>query len=241
MSANSGDVDRNAAEAEENAATAGASDVPAAGHDRFPDWLGHPVEEVARRLLGCVLVRDLPATEDRPAARVRVRIVETEAYDQTDPASHAYHGKLQRNRALFGPSGHCYVYFTYGMWHCLNVTAGQDGFGAGALIRAVEPVDERSRAILEARRGKTGPMATNGPAKLCEALGIDAGLYGHDLREPPLRLVEGGLEPGEQVQVTARIGIRQAADWPRRYAIRGNAYVSRFPHSSHAPRKTASR
>lgn len=222
----------------------------------FPTWLDGDSETVARRLLGCYLVRDLPVekisgdtgnTGDTSATgdsgdtprrvRVVVRIVETEAYDQNDPASHAYHGKSHRNRALFGPSGRCYVYFTYGMWHCLNVTCGADGFGAGALIRAVEPVVGGD--LLEHRRGmdvtasgapaklSRRVQALNGPAKLATALGIDMDLYGHDLCKPPLQLMEGNLRPGERVESTVRIGISRAVERRRRFVIAGNPWVSK--------------
>ncbi len=199
----------------------------------FPDWLGGDSETVARRLLGCYLVRDFNNI------RVVVRIVETEAYDQDDPASHAYHGRSERNRALFGPSGRCYVYFTYGMWHCLNVSCGDDGYGAGALIRAVQPVVGGD--LLEHRRGTdmttTGAparlsrrvQALDGPARLATALDIDKCLYGHDLREPPLQLMEGGLRPCEQVETTIRIGITHAVERRRRYLIAGNPWVSKMP------------
>lgn len=258
----------------------------------FPDWLGGDSETVARRLLGCYLVRDLPipmrsvnstgaaghgdgkttrgsgasqgktdnsscpAGVSSSSVRVVVRIVETEAYDQDDPASHAYHGRSERNRALFGPSGRCYVYFTYGMWHCLNVSCGADGYGAGALIRAVQPVVGGD--LLEHRRGtdvttsgstvcgsnvdcgstarpvrparlSRRVQALDGPARLATALDIDKRLYGHDLHEPPLQLMEGGLRPGEHVETTIRIGITRAVERRRRYLIAGNPWVSKMP------------
>lgn len=207
----------------------------------FPDFLEGDAEEVARRLLGCYLIRTFDSPLGHPveqgsegtASHVVVRIVETEAYDQNDPASHAYHGKSERNKALFGPAGHLYVYFTYGMHYCANVACGADGFGAGALIRAVEPVDEKSREALLARRGLVGATgkraanATNGPAKLCKALDIDKRLYSHDLHRPPLQLVSGSLLPGEKVQATERIGFSKAAEVLRRFVIEGNPYLSR--------------
>lgn len=198
---------------------------------RFPQWLNQSADVVAQRLLGCLLVRTLSV--DNSPVPVIVRIVETEAYDQNDPASHAYHGKTHRNRALFGPSGRCYVYFTYGMYHCLNISASTDGFGAGALIRAVEPVDEKSREIVEERRKIYGVGATNGPAKLCMALGVDADLYEHDLRVPPLQLIEAPLQPGEKVEKTVRIGISKARDVLRRFVIADNPYVSKLPRRPH--------
>lgn len=225
----------------------------------FPDWLGGDSESVARRLLGCYLVRNLNNI------RVVVRIVETEAYDQDDPASHAYHGKSERNRALFGPSGRCYVYFTYGMWHCLNITCGADGYGAGALIRAVQPVIGGD--LLEHRRGtdittsgstvrgsnvdcgitarparparlSRRVQALDGPARLATALDIDKRLYGHDLRKPPLQLMEGSLRPGEHIEATIRIGITHAVERRRRYLIAGNPWVSKMPPTTRRLAKT---
>lgn len=189
----------------------------------FPDFLGGTADEVARDLLGCYLVRDLETP--RGVQRVKVRIVETEAYDENDPASHAYHGKSERNKALFGPAGHLYVYFTYGMHYCANIACNEDGFGAGALVRAVEPVE--GVELIEDRRGMKGPNATNGPAKLCKALDIDKRLYSHDLRFDPLRLETGELRPDEQIEATPRIGISKATERLRRFIIEGNRYVSK--------------
>jgi DNA-3-methyladenine glycosylase len=209
----------------------------------FPQFLAQDADSVARALLGCRIVRIL---DDEPVdksidehdaecvagradkhapERIVVRIVETEAYDQLDPASHTFHGKSERNRAMFGPAGHAYIYFTYGMHYCLNVTAATEGFGAGALIRAVEPVE--GMEIIERRRGRKGADCVNGPAKLCKALDIDKTLYGHDLRLPPLSLEQAGLRPGERVEVTARIGISKATERQRRFIIAGNPYLSR--------------
>lgn len=185
----------------------------------FPDALTGTADEAARRLLGCHLIRELDG------ARLVVRVVEVEAYDQNDPASHTFHGKSHRNRAMFGPAGHAYIYLTYGMYHCINVTAGVDGFGSGVLLRAAEPLE--GTGIIEERRGKRGPTALNGPAKLCMALGIDMDLYGHDLTRPPLRIELAGLKPGEHVDATERIGISKAVERRRRYIIEGNLYLSR--------------
>ncbi|RBP97912.1 3-methyladenine DNA glycosylase [Bifidobacterium aemilianum] len=187
----------------------------------FPDFLEQSADDVARRLLGCRFIRTIGQE------RMVVRIVETEAYDQEDPASHTFHGESERNRAMFGPAGHAYVYFTYGMHYCLNVTAGADGFGSGVLIRAAEPME--GLAWIEARRGMTGINCTNGPAKLCRALDVDKRLYGHDLCEPPLQLVGGQLAGGESVAQTERIGISKAVHRLRRFIIAGNPYVSKPP------------
>jgi DNA-3-methyladenine glycosylase len=205
----------------------------------FPQFLAQDADTVARALLGCHIVRLLddehtgePIDEHttgrvagHAAERIVVRIVETEAYDQLDPASHTFHGKSERNRAMFGPAGHAYIYFTYGMHYCLNVTAATEGFGAGALIRAVEPV--AGMEIIEQRRGRKGVDCVNGPAKLCKALDIDKSLYGHDLRLPPLSLEQAELRPGERIEVTPRIGISKATERQRRFVIAGNPYLSR--------------
>ena len=195
----------------------------------FPmELLTQGADHAAAALLGCLLVRDWP-----DGTHSAVRIVETEAYDQNDPASHTYHGRSERNRAMFGPAGHAYVYFTYGMHYCVNVTAGADGFGCGVLIRAGEPI-EGVEHMTQLRGGRTGAQLTNGPANLCQALAIDKSLYGHDLRMPPLRLVRASLREGERIGCTPRIGISKAADRPRRRIIMGNPYVSKSPLNAKA-------
>lgn len=173
------------------------------------------------RLLGCILEREIDGNT------VRVRIVETEAYDQTDAASHSYKGRTQRTDVMFGPSGHLYVYFTYGMHYCCNIVVGEEGYGAAVLIRAVEPL-ENSESLLEKRRaGKTGIELTNGPAKLCQALGVDKRMNGHDLRQAPLRLLLQPELSKKDITISSRIGISQAKDIPWRFYIAGNRYVSR--------------
>lgn len=184
-----------------------------------PDFLEDPVESVAERLLGCFLERELDGR------RLLVRIVETEAYDQDDPAAHTFRGPTPRNEVMFGESGRLYVYFTYGMHHCCNVVTGGPGVGSAVLIRAVEAVEGAD--LIESRRGMPGPRATNGPAKLCQALDIDLALNGHDLRESPLRLLSGELDPGERIERGPRIGISKATELIRRYHVSGNPYVSR--------------
>lgn len=185
----------------------------------WPDFLDEQVDSVAERLLGCRLERTIGDE------RIVVRIVETEAYDEDDEASHAYAGMTARNEVMFGESGHLYVYFTYGLHHCCNVVSGRAGHGSGVLIRGVEPIE--GAELIEARRGMSGPTATNGPGKICQALGIDLALNGHDLRREPLTLRECELDAGESVTRTTRIGISKAADRHRRYYVTGNRYVSR--------------
>ena len=182
--------------------------------------LALPVDEAARALLGCELICNLETGQ-----AVRLRIVETEAYDQEDEASHAFGGERKRNATMFGPAGRLYVYFTYGLHHCCNIVTGQPGYGSGVLIRALEPLD--SHQLLEARRGVSGVNITNGPGKLCQALGIDLNMNGHDLARQPLRLLYAPLIDGEEISSSPRIGISKARDIHRRYFIAGNPYVSR--------------
>jgi len=183
------------------------------------DFLDAPSSEVAPKLLGCILERHLDGEI------LRVRIVETEAYDQTDVASHSYRGETERTRVMFGEYGHLYVYFTYGMHYCANIVTGRKGHGAGVLLRAVEPVDGTD--IIEKRRGKAGIEATNGPAKLCQALGIGKTMNGHDLRTGELRLIpQEPLAPALITQ-TVRVGISQGKDVPWRFYIASNPYVSK--------------
>ncbi|MGF7228776.1 MAG: DNA-3-methyladenine glycosylase [Candidatus Saccharibacteria bacterium] len=187
--------------------------------DQF-EFLSGDVVSVAQRLLGCELVLQHDGRE------VIVRVVETEAYHQTDAASHSYKGRTPRTDIMFGPPGFLYVYFTYGMHYCMNVVTGQDGEGSAVLIRAVEPV--QGRDILMANRpGQHGQQLTNGPAKLCQALGIDKSWNGHDLRQKPLVLrMKPALHTADIVQ-TVRVGISQAQDKPWRFYIRDSLYVSK--------------
>lgn len=190
--------------------------------------LDSSAEQVAQRLLGCLLVRELGGKH------LVGRIVETEAYDQTDAASHSYKGRTSRTEVMFGPAGHLYVYFTYGMHYCMNVVCGPEGYGAAVLIRAMEPL-EGEAAMIQNRGGRGGVAATNGPAKVCQALNIDKRWNGHDLRAEPLQLVIKPALPTAQVVRSARIGITQAADVPWRFYVRDNPYVSKNSGSQQQP------
>jgi DNA-3-methyladenine glycosylase len=177
-------------------------------------------ETVAPRLLGCELTRKVGGIE------LRGRIVEVEAYSQEDAASHSYRGETQRTKVMFGPPGFLYVYFTYGMHYCCNIVTGPPGHGSAVLIRALEPLAGQAE-MSRRRHGLKGELLTNGPAKLCQALGIDKGMNGHDLRTDPLRLkINPPLARTEMIQTT-RVGISQAKDVPWRFYIKGNAYVSK--------------
>lgn len=183
-------------------------------------FLQGDVETAARRLLGCTLARELDGR------KFIARIVETEAYHQNDAASHSYKGRTPRTDIMFGPPGFLYVYFTYGMHYCMNVVTGPEGEGSAVLIRAVEPLSGEE-GMRQRRRGLSGTLLTNGPAKACQALGIDKALNGHDLSRPPFMLhIRPPVLPHDIVQTT-RIGISQAKDKPWRFYIAGNPYVSR--------------
>lgn len=176
--------------------------------------------EVAMRLLGCHILREINGQT------VTVRIVETEAYDQTDAASHSYKGRTPRTDVMFGPPGYLYVYFTYGMHYCCNVVVGATGEGAAVLIRAVEPISDT--ALLQHNRpGHSGVQLTNGPAKLCQALNITKDMNGHDLSQSPMQLILQPPMPKSQVVQTTRIGITQAKDMPWRFYLKDNPFVSK--------------
>ena len=213
----------------------------------FPDFLENPSDVAAPLLLGCTLTRTITLNGEKH--KLVARIVETEAYDQDDPASHAFGGPSERNAAMFGPAGHLYVYVSYGMHHCCNVVCGPEGFGSGCLVRAVEPLEgvEVMRELREAgradkahtghagkeqaERARKHPLKlrdlTNGPGKVCAALGIDKELYGHDLSVEPLVLGFAPLLPGETIGRSPRVGISKNIDAQKRFFIEGNEFVSR--------------
>ena len=175
-------------------------------------------ETAAKRLLGCELVRTFDT------GTVRVRIVETEAYHQSDAASHSFNGRTARTDVMFGPAGRLYVYFTYGMHYCCNVVTGPIGEGSAVLIRAVEPISGTD--LLYENRHKQGSELTNGPAKLCQALHIDTSLNGHDLQQLPFRLRMNPELNSQDIVQTTRIGISKAKEVMWRFYIRTNPYVS---------------
>jgi DNA-3-methyladenine glycosylase len=181
---------------------------------------------VSRELLGAVL-------ECRSREGVASgRIVETEAYmGPHDPACHAVAGNTARTRSLFEEPGTSYVYLIYGMYWCFNAVTREKGFGSAVLVRALEPI--AGEELMEKRRprAKSRHELTNGPGKLCLALGIDAGHDGLSLDEPPLRIIAGESVPDRQVIVSPRIGITKAADWPLRFFIAGNPFVSKTPRA----------
>jgi DNA-3-methyladenine glycosylase len=158
----------------------------------------------------------------------RGRIVEVEAYlGADDAASHAYRGETRRNSVMFGPPGHLYTYFTYGMHWCCNVVTGPAGIAQAVLIRALSPLEGLS-AMRSARPGiRRDRDLTNGPAKLCSALGIDGRLNGVDLRTGPVRVLDDGTRPPTVPGVGVRVGISKAADLPLRFWVSDDPHVSR--------------
>ncbi|MNX65120.1 3-methyladenine DNA glycosylase [compost metagenome] len=174
--------------------------------------------DLAPRLLGGLIVR-----QDAEGPRVG-RIVETEAYLPDDPASHSFKGLTPRCRSMFGRAGLAYVYRIYGIHHCFNVVTGPEGRGEAVLIRALEPLE--GLPLMEAARG-TAKALTNGPGRLCQALGIDRELDGEDLLVSDRLFIMGGDAPRERIVASPRIGITQAADLPWRFFLEGNPHVSR--------------
>ena len=183
--------------------------------------LSGPAQEVAPRLLGSHLVREIDGR------RLVGRIVETEAYNEHDAASHSYRGRTPRTDIMFGPAGFLYVYFTYGMHYRCNVVTGAAGEGSAVLIRALEPL-EGEDSMSQNRHGLSGAQLTNGPAKLCQALQIDKTQNKHDLRKPPLQLILQPPVAQADIVQTTRIGISQAKDVPWRFYLKNNPYVSKM-------------
>jgi DNA-3-methyladenine glycosylase len=176
---------------------------------------------VAQKLLGKLLVR----------GEMSGRIVEVEAYfGEADPASHSFAGRTARNAVLFGPPGHAYVYFIYGMYFCLNVSCEPDGLPGGVLFRALEPVCGLE-AMAKARGVAATKVAalTSGPGRLCQAFGVTRERdNGADFtsRKSDLQIQDDGFVAGE-ILVTPRIGISKDADRPARYILAGNPFVSK--------------
>ncbi|HET9636060.1 MAG TPA: DNA-3-methyladenine glycosylase [Gemmatimonadaceae bacterium] len=186
------------------------------------NFYARDTELVARDLLGTVLECE---TGEGIASGI---IVETEAYvGEHDLACHAAAGRTARTEHLYGPPGISYVYFIYGMYWCFNAVTREVDNPSAVLVRAVEPLD--GMALMHKRRPriKNDVDLTNGPGKLCTALGITGAMTGKPLQRKPLVIREGELVPDDEVDVTTRIGITKSADWPLRWIIRGNRFVSR--------------
>jgi DNA-3-methyladenine glycosylase len=184
-------------------------------------FLARPSTVVAPELLGRVLVRVLP-----DGGRLAARLVEVEAYGPDDAASHAYRGRTARNDVMFGPAGHLYVYFTYGMHFCANVVTGAEGEGSAVLLRAAEPLE--GMEAMAANRGVDAPrLLCSGPARLAQAFGIERPDDGADLvRDPGLQLRAGQAVPPGRIDRSTRVGIRVGVEPRWRFYERGSAFVS---------------
>jgi len=179
-------------------------------------------EIVAREMLGMVLECD---TGEGRASGI---IVETEAYlGEHDLACHAAAGRTARTETLYGPPGTSYVYFIYGMHWCFNAVTRAEGLPSAVLVRALEPLD--GIALMHKRRPriKGDFELTNGPGKLCTALGITGSMSGKSLQRKPLLIREGEPVSDDRVEVTTRIGITRSADWPLRWIVKGSRFVSK--------------
>lgn len=198
------------------------------------DFYARATEVVARDLLGCVL--ECHTDEGVTSGR----IVETEAYlGEHDLACHAAAGRTRRTEPLYGPPGTAYVYFIYGVHWCFNAVTRDEGLPSAVLVRALEPLT--GLELMRARRpaARRDHDLTSGPGKLCAALGIDVRHNALPLKRPPVLIREGARVRDSQVLITPRIGIRESADWPLRWLIADNPYVSRTP--VHFPRLQANR
>ena len=177
-------------------------------------FFGREVVRVARDLVGARLLVD----------GVGGIIVETEAYDREDPASHSHRGRTARNAAMFGPAGHAYVYRSHGLHWCLNLVCGAEPLGSAVLIRALEPTAGLER--MRTRRGTDDVRRLcAGPGRLCQALGVTGAHDGLALDGPPFR-IEGrsGLV---EIAAGPRIGVTRGADTPWRFDLAGSPFLSR--------------
>ncbi|WP_149180113.1 DNA-3-methyladenine glycosylase [Streptomyces sp. TRM49041] len=194
------------------------------------DLLSHPAEEVAPKLLGCVL------TCKTPEGTVSIAITETEAYSGTaDPASHAYRGQTPRNAVMFGPAGHLYVYRSHGLHWCANIVTGTEGIASAVLIRAGRVIEGEDLAR-ERRGGRVeSPRLARGPGNFCQALGIKAEHNGTDLLTgASVVLSEGEPVPAALIQVGPRVGVSKAHDWQHRFYLAGDPTVSAYRLSPRA-------
>ena len=189
-----------------------------------PVFYDRATELVARELLGAILLCE---TEDGVGAG---RIVETEAYlGEDDPACHAAVGETGRTRCLYGPPGIAYVYRIYGAHWCFNAVTRPAGLPSAVLVRALEPLEGIDLMRARRRHPRRDRDLTNGPGKLCEALGITGAHNGAALDRSTLTIRRGEPVPDAAVVVTPRIGITRAADWPLRWFVAHSSYVSNTP------------
>ncbi|OVE79098.1 3-methyladenine DNA glycosylase [bacterium G20] len=186
-----------------------------------------PALEAAPKLLGCVLARQIST------GVMRLKIVETEAYHQDDPASHSFRGATARTAPMFKAGGRLYIYFTYGMHYCINIVTGKAGVGEAVLLRAAEPLEG-----IEAMQNNRGGVVdiynlANGPGKLAQALGIkDTSLSGKILSKSSIYLeLPQAPVKADKIVTSPRIGIRQAADVPWRFYLKDDPFVTKHRYN----------
>ena len=178
------------------------------------EFFARSVHEVVPELIGATLLVD----------GIGGKIVEVEAYDEDDPASHSFSGRTARTASMFGPPGHAYVYRSYGIHWCLNLVCAPDGRAEAALVRSLEPTHGLEK-MRERRRLDTTRELCSGPGKLCQALGITRAHDGLPLDEPPFELLVRKEEPA--LAVGTRVGITRAVEHPWRYGLAGSPFLSR--------------
>jgi DNA-3-methyladenine glycosylase len=178
------------------------------------EFFARSVHDVAPQLIGATLLVD----------GVGGTIVEVEAYDHEDPASHGYGGRTRRNASMFGPPGHAYVYRSYGIHWCLNLVCAEDGVAQAVLVRALEPTF--GLEAMARRRGVERPrLLCSGPGRLCQALAVTGEHDGRALDEAPFEL--HAPTAAARVEAGPRIGITRAAEYPWRFVLVGSAFLSR--------------
>ncbi|WP_326599757.1 DNA-3-methyladenine glycosylase [Streptomyces sp. NBC_01803] len=203
------------------------------------DFFDRPVLEVAPDLLGRTLVRSLPDGE------ITVRLTEVEAYaGEADPGSHAFRGRTARNATMYGPPGHVYVYFTYGMWHCMNLVCGPPGLASAVLLRAGEVVTGAGPARARRPSARTDAELAKGPARLATALDVDRRLDGVDVcgpaAETPMRVLRGAPVPERRIKTGPRTGVGgDGATHPWRFWIAEDPTVS--PYRAHQRKRKRAR
>ena len=196
-------------------------------------FFARPSTEVAPDLLGCVF------WSASPDGIVAVRLVEVEAYEgESDPASHAFRGQTERNAVMYGPPGHAYVYFTYGMHYCVNLVCQPAGQASAVLLRAGQVIEGAELATVRRSVGRRAGKPTTrardlarGPGRLCQALAIDRSLDGTDVCAPGAALgisPPRAAVPADEIRAGPRVGISRAADWPLRFWLASDAYVSPY-------------
>ncbi|MCX4879819.1 DNA-3-methyladenine glycosylase [Streptomyces sp. NBC_00847] len=211
-----------------------------ASPDRMPlprEFFDRPVLEVAPDLLGRLLVRTTP---DGP---IVLRLTEVEAYDgANDPGSHAYRGPTPRNGVMFGPPGHVYVYFTYGMWFCMNLVCGPEGRASAVLLRAGEIVEGAELARKRRLSARNDKELAKGPARLATALDVGRDLDGTDAcssGDTPLRILTGTPIAPDQVRNGPRTGVAGVGGvHPWRFWSANDPTVS--PYRAHVPKRRRS-